>query len=170
MKNRIIALFLVSVMLFGFASCDKADDKVVPPKDKDLTVEIQTVDYDDASVNEASERIADITARIVLNYYNKTLTDKEKADIGASFKSDILPSLKDIPVYCDELFELIECAEDYLAVGEENEEEYSTEFIFGLYKRFCKILDGERLGALVYEIEIFNLESNYDNINCCRAN
>ena len=71
MKNRIICMALVFAALFGFSSCKKDAVEEIPPKKQSLAVEIETVEYDDASIEEASARIADITAGVLLKYYGK---------------------------------------------------------------------------------------------------
>ena len=161
MKNRIICLAIAFAVLFGFASCNKTVEEEVPPKDHELSVEIETVEYDEASINEASARIADITAEMIKKYYNKQLTDDELASVDAAIKTEIFPSVQEIPIYKNELFAMIECAEKYFEAGEDEEAEPSGSY-FDLYKSFGEIIDGARLGALVYELEIFNLDRKAD--------
>ena len=156
MKNRIIALILAAVMLFTFSSCNKKKEEI-PEKDRDLIIEDEEVTYTEESINEAADRIAAVTGGIVKEYYRHTLTAEETADVKNSFKNKIYPILLDIPVYCNELFGLIECAEEYVAeIG--NGGEYNTDFLLGLYTGFSGVLDGERLGALVYELQLFRLD------------
>ena len=157
MKNRIIALMLAAVMLFTFASCNKNKEEEIPDKDRDLIVEEEEVTYTAENIEEAAERIAAVTAEVVKEYYHKTLTKEEVDDVKSSFKNKIYPFLTDIPVYCDELFELIECAEEYVAEVSKSGD-YNAEFLLGLYTRFSGVLDGERLGALVYELQMFRLD------------
>lgn len=157
MKNRIICVAIVFATLFGFASCNKTVEEEIPPKNHDLAVEIETVEYDDATINEASARIADITAEMLLKYYNKQLTDAERAGVIAAIKTEILPSVQGIPIYKDELLSMIACAEGQIDSGEEDFGSY-----FDLYKSFGEILDGARFGALVYELELFNLDRKAD--------
>lgn len=157
MKNRIIALILALAMLFAFASCDRSEDEI-PPKDKDLTVEIETVEYDDASVEEAASRVSELSANFLRLMGKPSINDERKAEIGEYFKTDILPVLMEIPIYQDELLELIEYAEESVRLFDsENEDDLNPSLALDLYTKFSAALDAQRLGYLIYELQLLAL-------------
>ena len=96
-----------------------------------------------------------------MKYYDKQLTDAEIANVDAAVKTEIFPFILDIPIYKDELFAMIECAEEALGDREDEEADQAGSDL-DLYKKLGQILDGARLGALVYELELFNLDRKAD--------
>ena len=105
MKNRIIAALLILVMLFGITSCE-VEDKI-PPKDHDLIIETDEVVYTDEDVERLAREIGNLAAEAapVLGY--PAIGEDKKSAIANEFKSNILPILKEIPVYASEIDELI---------------------------------------------------------------
>ena len=156
MKNRIIAILLVLSMIFGFTSCEKTEE--IPPKDKDLTVEIETVEYDIATIDEAAVRMADIAELFVLMYYGRAISEKDRVNISEIFKEGVYPALSDIKIYKHELYAMMDCIEECLTYSAEDKEENNQEFFFDLYTRWNRILDTDRLGALIFELQIISLE------------
>ena len=161
MKNRVIALILALSMLFGLASCAKSDE--LPPKDKYLTVEVEAVEYNDGDIDEAALRVADIAEDFVTKFYNRSLGEARKAEVISTFKTDIYQALLDIGIYKHELFAMIECMEECLTYSTDIDDRTNRALIADLYVRWNRILDSDRLGALIFELQMLSLESTLED-------
>lgn len=162
MKNRIISLVLALTLLFSLVSCYKAEK--VPPKDRNLTVETEAVVYTAAGIDAISTRFANLFIRIAPHLGYPTLQDTEKDRVAEMIKTDIIPIAQNIPIYEEELSDLVESAEEYLAVfEEENNKDYDLGFFLGLYTRFTVTVDAQRLGRFIYRLQLERLRTKlYD--------
>ena len=156
MKNRIISLILAMTLLFSLVSCNKAED--IPPKDKILTVEKETVVYSDEKITAVCEGFADIFARVAPHIGYPVINEEREENIAAMLKSDIIPIARAIPIYEDELLALVAVAEEYVALYEDqNKDEINPGFMLGLYTKFNTVLDSERLGRFIYYVQLRKL-------------
>lgn len=156
MKNRIISVFTIVALLFSFTSCKKRGEEI-PPKDKDLTVENETVEYTDEEINKAATDVADIFVEIAsLLGYPFLTSDAKRAEAFEIFKADIMPIILDVSVHKDELFLLIECARECIAISvDENKNDNKLRIISDIYTKFASVMNTDRLGVLVYELEMW---------------
>lgn len=161
-KNRIISLVLALALLFSLVSCYKTEK--VPPKDRNLTVETEAVEYTAAGIDAVSSRFADLFIRIAPRLGYPALVEGEREAIAEMIRMDIIPIAQNVPIYEEELLELAESAEEYLAVfEEENNSDHDLGFILGLYTRFTVAVDAERLGRFSYRLQLERLrEKLYD--------
>ena len=158
MKNRIIAIVLAVGMLFSLASCKKEEPgEVIPPKDKELVVENEPVKYTEAQIADAADRIVALTVDYVKLFNNMTVDENKQASIRNVFINDVPSILYKTSVYADELFEMLECAEKAMEQSRE-EGNSDLDFIISLAADFNGILDAERFGSLVYNLQLLRLD------------
>ena len=161
MKNRIISLMLALALIFCLASCRGGDE--IPPKDKELTVETETVEYTEEGVSALSARVADIFARLAPYLGYPAISDAKKSEIAEYFRSDIVPVAKDRLIYEDELFELADCFEELVSgLEEQNEDEIDAGFALDIYTEFSAVLEAERTGAFIYRMGLISLSNKRD--------
>lgn len=169
MKNRIVSLLMAIVLLFSFASCDLWADKdkkdELPPRNEDdFAVEIEPVEYSDEAIAEASAKVVALSEELAdILGYSQHFGDEERKNIENKFKDDVIAILIDVMVYPEELFSMLECAEECIGLYEEqNNEESNPKIISDLYTQFISILDTDRLGALTYELQLMMLGLKID--------
>lgn len=156
MKNRIISLALAVALLFSLVSCYKAE--YVPPKDKYLTVETETVEYNEERITAICEQFADIFARIAPRIGYPPINEEKEKSIAEMLREDVAPIARTIPIYEDELSAMVNIAEEYAALSEEqNKEDIDSGFLLGLYTKFSTVVDSERLGRFTYHVQLLRL-------------
>ena len=156
MKNRIISLALAVALLFSLVSCYKAE--YVPPKDKYLTVETETVEYNEEKITAICEQFADIFARIAPRIGYPPINEEKEKSIAEMLREDVAPIARTIPIYEDELASMAEIAEEYVALSEEqNKDDIDSGFVLGLYTKFSTVVDSERLGRFTYHVQLLRL-------------
>ena len=157
MKNRIISLALAVALLFSLVSCYKAE--YVPPKDQYLTVETETVEYNEEKITAICEQFADIFAQVAPQIGSPVINEEKEREIAEMLLSDIIPIARTIPIYEDELASMVKIAEEYVTVIEEqNKDEISPSFVLDLYTEFSTVVDSERMGRLMYHVQLMRLE------------
>lgn len=157
MKNRIISFILVMVLIFSLISCTKKEE--LPPKSVNLTVEKVTPIYTDEGIEIICERFASVIAKAA-PYIGYPVINKEKErEIADKMLADIIPIVRAIPIYEDELFDLVDSAEKYLAnLENDNEDDFNPGVALGLYIEFSAAIDAERLGRLTYHLQLMRIE------------
>ena len=162
MKNRIISLLLLLCTLVSLASCDKGKDNNTPPVNNDFIVETVPVEYSAQQIADAGRRVAEIAEDLIeaLGYADH-VTEDDIEEIGKTFENDVVPMLIDVAIYPEELFELLDCIDDFSALlGDENSEQDIAQAISDLYAELASVLDAERVGEFVYEMQLFVLAVN----------
>ena len=161
MENRIISLVLALALIFCLASCQGGDE--IPPKDKELTVETETVEYTEEGIDTISTRVADIFARLAPYLGYPAISDAKKSEIAEYFRTDIIPVLQEILIYQDELYELADSAEECLMdLEEQNKDDVDLGFAINIYTEFSAVLDAERTGAFIYRLGLISLSNKRD--------
>lgn len=156
MKTKIIAVILIMAMLFGFSSCKKKNDNSTP-KDEDLTVEIEELEYTESDITDASSEITALATELfrVLGYSNQ-VEDEDLKQIDTVFRSDILPIMIDVKIYPSELMSLLACAKECIALADNDAyKEATPKILSDMYTKCVSVIDADRFGALVYELQIF---------------
>ena len=76
-------------------------------------------------------------ARLAPHLGYPTVNENKKREISDKFKADIIPILKEIPIYEDELFDLAEHTEECLSALEEYDKgDYNSGFALNIYKKW----------------------------------
>lgn len=162
MKNRIISLLLMLSLVFSFASCKKGGEEI-PPKDRNLTVETETVEYTADDINEAAAEVSEIVAELTPLLGYPKLNDEKKKQVSDKFKTDIMPVMIKVPVYRDELFDMLACMRECMEMSEsEHKSDEKLRFFSDLYIKFNSILETNRLGALIYELQLVWLDESLE--------
>ena len=174
MKNKIIAVTLITAMIFGFTSCKKKNKQDEPtPKDEQLVVEIEEVKYNESDISGSATKVTELAGEFARVFgYAEQIGDDEIKEIEDTFRNDIIPLLIDIKIYPSELTSLLTCAEECLELADKEDGGAGDPEIFSdLYNKFVAVLDAERLGALVYELDLLMLaemaddaQEKYDNL------
>ena len=155
MKKRIISFALIIALAFNVASCENKDMQI-PDKEQVLTVENESVSYNDAEIDELALEFADLCMSIAPIFgYPIADQDKEskKQGFASDFKTDYVPILFSVPIYKSEVSELFACAEKCIQAYGEQDADDSLRLISDLYIEFNSILETERLGYLMYELQ-----------------
>ena len=154
MKEKIIAMMLIVSTLMTLGSCKK-NDKKEPSNNGGLNIEIEALEYTEDDISAASDEIKDITVELarVLGYANQ-LGDDDIEEIGDVFRNDILPMLIDVKIYPSELTKLLASVRECIAIVDENEDETTPKIISDMYAKCVSVIDADRLGALVYELQV----------------
>ena len=155
MCRRIVALLLLFSMIFCISGCS---GEGIPRKDKDFTLEAEPAQYTDEQIESFSGEVADTCAKLNSALGFSALKQKERDNIARLFKEKLLGALIDIPVYPDELSEILSCA-NATVDGASLEGEM---LMLELYTSFSAILGTDRIGMLVYEIEKCRIEECLD--------
>ena len=163
MKYRIIAAALVVAMLLGLTSCkNKKKDDVDEPTGDGLTVEVEPVEYSEEYIGEASLEVAALTRELARVFgYSEQVKDSDITEVVDTFKNDIVPILTDVAIYPSELTGLFGCVRECIALADKEED--STKVFSDMYTKFTLILDGDRLGALVYELQLLTFEKKAED-------
>ena len=157
MKNRIASLLLALTLLFSLVSCKK--EEVIPPKDKVLTVETEAAVYTEEGILIICERLASAFVDAAPRLGYPTLDAQKEREIAEMIRTDIIPVMREIPIYENELFDLVEGLEYCLEKQkEENKDEIDTGLLPELYIEFSGAIDTDRTGRLAYRLQIMRLE------------
>ena len=157
MKNRIISLALTLALLFSLVSCYKAED--VPPKDQYLTVETETVEYNEEKITAICEKFAGIFAQVSPRIGYPVINEEKEREIAEMLLDDVIPIARTIPIYEDELSSMANIAEEYVALSEEQDNvDFDPGFVLELYTKFSTVVDSKRMGRLTYHIQLMRLE------------
>ena len=158
MKKRIIAFALVLALLFASTSCRRGADDEIPPKNDDLTVETVPVEYSEAEVSEASDRICAITIEAARIFdCSDYVTDAEIDRIKHIFSEDVVHILVDVLIYPEELDGILECVEEILPALESGNDGL-LKTLSDMYSKLLRIIDADRIGELSYEIQLLALQ------------
>lgn len=167
MKERIIAIALLISVLMAFTSCKKEKEKENDtPNDGGLNIEIEELEYSKEDISLASADVVDITRELarLFGYANQVNENDFKA-VESTFKNDILPILIDVKIYPNELTSLLTCVKECIALVDANTEKNATpKIISDLYTKCVSVLDADRLGALVYELQIFAIKMKAESV------
>lgn len=170
MKNRIIALILAFALVLSFASCDlllKSDNAKgdnTPDKNDDLTVEIETVEYSEAEIAEANDKVERLVSDLayVLGY-GKYFDEERREALRDTVAIKLVPVLIDVGVYPEEFIFLVDAAQKGVTLySGTSEDEINPKEASDLYTEFISIIDIDRLGALIYEIIMIRLDGLYE--------
>ena len=156
MKERIIAISLLIAMLVALTSCKKEKNNN-NQGGGGLNIEVEELEYTEDDVSAAADEVKDIAKELVstLGYENQ-VNDDDIEEIGNIFKEDILPILIDVKIYPSELTSLLDCTRECIVLADEKTAENTTpKIISDMYTKCVSILDADRFGALVYELQIF---------------
>ena len=162
MKERIIAIALVIAMLMALASCKKDNKNDTP--DDGLDVEIEALEYTEDDISAASAEVKELAAELarVLGYANQ-VHDEDVEELGEKFKNDVVPALVDVRIYPSELTSLLGCIRECIELADENVNEGITpKIISDMYSKCVSVIDTERFGALVYELDLLILAGMAD--------
>lgn len=167
MKKRIISALLVIGMLFSLTACKKSKEEI-PDKDKILIVETEDPEYSNEAKDELAAKMTDISVRFMPIMGSPSVIEEKKKEREEFIKNEAFSVFEKIPVYQDEIYTLVECAEESLALYDEGDA--NREAIADIYKRFNAVLGAERLGLLVYECLVLRIDKavklaqrDYDN-------
>ena len=158
MKEKIIAIALLISLLMALTSCKKEKEKGNDtPNDGGLNIEVEAVEYSEEDISQTSAEIVAITKELVrlFGYANQVNEDDFK-EVESIFKNDILPILIDVKIYPNELTSLLACVKECVVLADESTEKGTTpKIISDMYTKCVSVLDADRLGALMYELNIF---------------
>ena len=153
MKNRIIAFLLLVSMLFCVTSCGKGNQ--IPPKDKVLVREDEAVVYTDEGAVKISDGLVGAAEVLMPKLGYPAIKDKDREKIRTLVSERLIPIAKEIPIYESEMLTLIdvlsETAEDI-----DPDDEYTDRLgiIADAYARVSARIDAERLGELIYRLDL----------------
>ena len=162
MKNKIIAMLLIVLMIFSLAACKK--DKKKDSDSKGLNLDDEMVEYDEKYVAETKEEIKAL-AYDLAQAYEYTLNEDDLASIADFFEEEFVDILTDIKIYPSELTSLIGYTREFIALSNDSETAGGDgpEAISDMYTKFSSVLDADRLGALVYELQLWAIECMLDD-------
>lgn len=158
MKNatRFGAFWLCVAMLVSFLTSCGRQETQAPTYLQNHRLNIETVEvkYTDAFFVEVPDRIAALTARGLLFFEGLLLTDAEKSYVADTVRNRYLVILQEIPITEQELSEILTLGENALTALEQGEISQSTLLtVLDSYQELVRILDAERAGHFVYEVE-----------------
>ena len=158
MKERIIAISLILAILMALCSC-KNNNKNENSNNGGLNIEVETLKYTEDDISSASDEIKELTVELarVLGYANQ-LGDDDIEEVDKVFKNDILPMLIDVKIYPSELTALLDCVRECITVADETADETTPKIIADMYTKCVSVIDADRFGALVYELQVFAID------------
>ncbi len=139
--KRFIALILALLLLFPFVSCAEKNES----SDRDTTLQI---------IEEPAVYSDELISHLV-----KTVSgDAQKSELEDFIRSELLPTLAEIPVYESEIIEICDIAQT--AIGANT---LDPVFVCELYSKGVSILGNERNTALAYELTRLTFEYTKDH-------
>ena len=142
MCRRLIAWLLAALLALGCVSC--ADEPSEAPALQRLEIEEVSITYSQALLEEMERTCASLLERWTYAVYGMRLSDKERAELSALVKSDVLPILCGVRVSEAEWQMLARAADVYCTTLEKGEASFSATADF--YSSFMGVLGLARAG------------------------
>ena len=166
MKEKIIAIVLLVAIITTLASCKKKEENNIQNKeDEKLSIEIEEIEYTEEDISAASNEIKDLTMEFarILGYANQ-IGDEDIEKSEKVFRNDVLPVLIDVKIYPSELTSLLDCVRECIALTDDTDENTTPKLVSDMYTKCVSILDIDRLGALVYELQLIAIKMKSESV------
>ena len=112
------------------------------------------MEYSPEAVESAVEDLTAIFERVVdILGYADHVEEEDLEALADRFRNEIVPALVDLKIYPEELSAIIEATDECLTLWEDNNVDNDPKLFSDLYTKLVSIIDTERLGGLIFEIE-----------------
>lgn len=148
--TRTAALLLSLFLLLSAVSCHHGkENDTETERTLVLTIETPPADYSAEQILAKSERMTSLAASLVRKTEGLVLNETQLQKLSASISQSVFPVLAEVPIYPEELDELLDAAEGFLNALDAEETNESLLW-FRFYQSHLSLLGSTRTGMLCY--------------------